>query len=220
MSGPTCEIEGASVVLIGHFNPALVHPSWLVRHGLVREREEAAATVDLVRPELSLFTVGPFRIEARPERFVASVEDMGNLSPLRDLVSGVFSILSHTPITKFGLNRLMHFKMASTDSWHRVGHALAPKDPWDGLLEAPGTLSLTVQGTWPKTRSQRVQAVVQPTQRFQHGVFVAVTAHFEVEGDDASTVLGTMQSDWDSCFAHARKLADSIVALGDLEVAQ
>jgi hypothetical protein len=220
MTAPICEIEGASVVLLGNFNPALVHPAWLARHKLVRDSEADAAEVSLIRPEVSVFSVGPFQIEAQPERFTVMVADLGNLGPLQDLVCSVFTILGHTPIFKFGLNRHMHFRMASADAWHRVGHTLAPKDPWEGLLEEAGTRAVTVWGKWPTTQAKHVQVMVEPSQRVTNGVYVAVTPHFDLSGSEASVVIDTLRSNWDECFNRARKVGETIVALGNQELEQ
>jgi hypothetical protein len=217
MTAPICEIEGAAVVLLGNFNPALVHPAWLARHKLVRDSEADAADVNLVRPELSVFSVGPFRVEAQPERFTVMVDDLGNLGPLQDLVSSVFTILGQTPITKFGLNRHMHFRMESADSWHKVGHTLAPKKAWDGVLDGAGTRSLTVWGKWPTTQANQVQVVVEPSQRVVNGVYVSVAAQFDLSGSDTSVVIEAMRSNWDECFDRARKVAEVVVAIGSTE---
>ena len=44
VSKPTCELEGASVVLIGAFNPGIFQPAWLGANKLIRPEEVEAAT--------------------------------------------------------------------------------------------------------------------------------------------------------------------------------
>jgi hypothetical protein len=216
MPAPTSEIEGASVVLIGNFNPAIIHPAWLVRHDLVRQSEEAAATVQLVRPELSLFSVGPFTLHTEPSRFTCSIVDLGQLEPLRDLVKSIFTLLSQTPIRAIGLNRQMHFRVSSDEVWHRVGNELAPPTPWEGLVDDAGLKTLTI-GQRDPTKNPRQQVTVEPSVRMPHGVkgvYVAVNQHFESKTEDASDVLTELSASWSSFFAQARRIGESVAAMG------
>jgi hypothetical protein len=48
---PNCELEGTSVVLVGNFNPAIFHPSWLASHNMVRGGEAEKAQIQIVSPE-------------------------------------------------------------------------------------------------------------------------------------------------------------------------
>ena len=200
--------------MLGHFNPALVHPAWLARHELVRDAEVAAADISLVRPELTIFKVGPFRFQAEPRRFHVGIVDLGQLSALRDLVLGVFSLLGETPITQFGLNRDMHFRMPDAEAWHRVGNLLAPKDKWAGLVDDPGLRSVCVQGKWGERASTRVQVTVEPSTKVPSGVYVAVNEHFEIGGDDAAPAVNILRTAWTESFARARQVAEAVVGLG------
>lgn len=214
MSAPTCEIEGATVVLVGHFNPALVQPAWLARHALVRDAEADAAEIQLIRPEMSLFNIGPFRFQAELERFVVSIADMGQMQALRDLIVSSFTLLSHTPVRQFGLNRLMHFRMRDVQSWHRVGDALAPKEKWNLHLVDPGLRSLSIWGKREGSQAMRIEVRVEPSTKVPSGVYVAVNEHYEVEAEDAGPAIDLLRAEWDASFAHARILAESIASLG------
>ena len=63
------------------------------------------------------------------QRFVSITTDPRQYGPLRDLAMGIFTILSHTPVSKMGINRHFHFATPSVHAWHTIGHTLAPKDP-------------------------------------------------------------------------------------------
>src|SRR5688572_8331526 len=102
-------LAGPSIVLLGSFNPAIFHPEWFARHGLLRE-DEGKADLDVVSPPVASFSLDWLKVQVTGDRFIATAEDVGHSLPLRDLVIGTFTYLEHTPIRGVGLNRLMHFK--------------------------------------------------------------------------------------------------------------
>jgi len=215
MTAPICEVEGLTIVLVGHFNPALVHPAWLARHELIRDAEAQRAEVKLIRPELSLFDVGPFQVQAEPTRFMISVVDVGQAAALRDIVQSIFTLLGETPITQFGLTRAMHFRMQDVEAWHRVGNVLAPKKCWEGLLEGAGTQSVSVRGSWAGRKSKMVQVTVEPSAKVPNGVYVAVNENFESETDGgAGGAVALMSNSWGEFLTRSRHVAESIVGLG------
>jgi hypothetical protein len=106
---PNCELEGSSIVLVGAFNPAIFHPSWLSEHAIVRAGAADEAEVQVVSPEISSFTAQWLSLQVTREQFQASTSDPRYFEPLRDLVVSVFTLLEHTPIRQMGINRDMHF---------------------------------------------------------------------------------------------------------------
>ena len=115
-----CEIEGMSAVLVGSFNPAIFHPQWLARHGLVSEAEAEAANIEIVRPELSVFTVGLLRMVVEQVRLRVETTTAEASGPVRDLIIGAMHLLEQTPVSQMGINRAMHFKMPTEETWHAV----------------------------------------------------------------------------------------------------
>ena len=216
----TCELESLSCVLVGSFNPAIVHPAWLARHGLVRDAEADDATVVVIEPAVAVFTVGPYSLEVTRERFKVDVPDAGQSSPLLDLVAGVFRVLAETPIKHFGINRHMHFRMQSVDEWHRVGHRLAPKEIYSGLLESPGTQSLVIWGTRAGSRAARVQMQIEPSVRVSPGVYVGTNAHFEAIGEETTNDrVVLLQEEWEGTQRFAREAAEEILVRASKEAA-
>src|SRR3712207_1383849 len=102
-------LEGATVVLLGSFNPAIFHPAWFAANGLIREEEARAAEIEIVHPNAAVFRTEWLVIESARDRFLATTILDAYYEPLRDLVVGVLDLLSHTPLTAMGLNRDFHY---------------------------------------------------------------------------------------------------------------
>ena len=87
------EIERATIVLLGHFNPKIFQPSWFDHHGLIRAEEAESAENLVSLPELTTFTTAWLSIQVTPDRFQASTIDPAHFEALRDLVLGTFTTL-------------------------------------------------------------------------------------------------------------------------------
>jgi len=143
------EIEGQSIVFLGSFNPKIFQPAWLANQQLIREEEAESATIEIIHQRIVVLSTDWFKLHVTSERFQLSTRHVHYYEPLRDLALGIFRILRHTPIEMMGLNRDLHFQMPSEKSWHKVGHRLAPKEPWNEVLKNPGMRSLTNKGDRP-----------------------------------------------------------------------
>ena len=82
MPVPNCELDGSSIVLVGNFNPAIFHPSWLSEHGMVREGDADKADIQVVSPEVSSFTTHWLLLQVTRDKFQASTSDPRILSRL------------------------------------------------------------------------------------------------------------------------------------------
>ena len=81
------EIENVSVVLIGSLNPAIFHPAWFAREGLIQQEEADRADVRIVSPDVSVFSIGWLVVEVTLDRFAARTSQVQNLEPLPALWS-------------------------------------------------------------------------------------------------------------------------------------
>lgn len=207
------DIEGVQVVLVGSFNPAIFQPQWFARQHLVRpeEAEGESCQIEIVRPEITVCTMGPFRYVVDPIRFEVSTDSLASMSALRDLVLNTFGVLEHTPITEMGVNRFMHFKMASEEEWHGVGNRLVPKEIWKGLVTNPGMQTIQVAGSRDGSPAARWTITVQPSQRMKPGVFVSTNEHFMVGKDEAQRLLSMLRDHWESAQRAAREVATQLL---------
>ena len=120
-------------------------------------------------------------LEVTLDRLSARTTQIQHLDTLRGLVLGTFSLLRHTPVTQMGINRQAHFRSASEEEWHKLGHHLAPQEPWTGLLEKPGMRRLQMQGQRTDEYRGRITVVVEPSLRVKpgFGVYFEVNDHYE-----------------------------------------
>lgn len=214
MTAELAEIDGLSVVLLGSFNPAIFQPFWFARHKLVGDEEAGAATIELVRPELTRCIIGPFTIQVMPQQ-AAFESDVGKQGPLRDLVTGTFDVLRETPVKALGINRFVHFR-ASKQRMDAIGHALAPPSAWSTVLGAkPEMRGLISWGHRKGGGDARFQVTVQPSARLKLGVHIAANEHHEFAGEAAATaVTETLAKHYDHAIHHASIVAQHVMGLG------
>ena len=180
---PKLEDDTASIVLIGSFNPAIFQPAWFAAKELIREAEATAATVDMIHPEVTSFRVGWLVLNVTRERFVAMSSDAAQHVALRDLVLGTFHILEHTPTSRVGMNRSMHFSLHDEQKWHRLGNMLAPKEPWADIAIKPGLLSLVMQSNRDDEVPGRTVFRVEPSIKHRFGAYIDVNNEFVAKRD-------------------------------------
>lgn len=144
---------------------------------------------------------------------MVSCSDPGHYAPLRDLAGAVFTLLPHTPVTALGLNRLFHFQMPSIEAWHSIGHILAPKEPWDAILDKPGLRSMLMEGRRKATDGGLLHIKVEPSVRVEHGVFIEINEEFKEPGEGAQWVLACLADHWDATMKFAAEAAEHLLGL-------
>jgi len=210
-----CEVDAASIVLRGSFNPAIIQPRWLGAKGLVMEAEATDAKVEIITPDVSSFAMGWVHLQVTTDKFSATALEAGRARSLRDLVNGIFGLLEHTPLQALGMNRTMHFRLPGEVEWHAVGDLLVPKDPWKELIEKPGMLSVVVQGRIAARPKALTNIKVEPSARIKPGVFVEVNEHYgitEIGGEEG--LLRTLRDAWEDAQQDAKRIAEKMVAKG------
>jgi hypothetical protein len=210
----TLEIDSASIVIVGSFNPAIFHPIWFKANGLIKPEEADKAKLEITTPMISIFGVEWFKLQVETQKFVIQTENETHFELLSDLVMGTFSLLEHTPVVAMGLNRSMHFKMDSEESWHAFGDKIAPKDIWQGVLEEPGLLSLVMQGPKQKPNQKsenHLRVRVESSTRTMPGILIDVNNHFEIKDNDLQKVLNILKESWRDVLINSRKIADQII---------
>ncbi len=143
---PQLELQGATIVLLGSFNPAIFHPAWFAANDLLRQKEADNANIEVTHIEVAAFSTEWLQINCTRERFQATTIQQAFSESLRDLVLGILTLLSHTPVKAMGLNTEFHFRVPSERYWHDVGDRLAPKPDWVNILNNPGMRSLIMEG--------------------------------------------------------------------------
>jgi hypothetical protein len=219
MARHVLEVNMASVVLVGSFNPTIFQPQWFVKQNLLPLEEGDKAEVKVISPQICQFETERFIIQVTTDRFAAISKPDANPAPLRDLVAGTFFTLEHTPLKALGLNRDMHFAMPSEEAWNQVGDRLVPKEGWKGILPGKvGMRSLWVQGevpgfSDPKQETTKLTVKVEPSGRVKFGVFIQANENFDVPKDGPSDYLRErIRTRWEGAYNYAAEIADYILA--------
>jgi hypothetical protein len=211
------ELEGASIVVLGSFNPAIFQPRWLGAQGLLRPEEVENATVKLIQNDFAEFTTEWLHLQVMPERFAAHVSSAAQLPLLREFVVNVLELLPHTPVTAVGLNRMFDYSAGSNAAWHTIGHRLAPKEPWLGFLSSPGMRELAMEGRRPDAIDGGViQLKVKPSPKVKYGVNIDLNEEFrkrETDGDGTRWVIDRILTHWEDVMRYAESAAINIMSL-------
>lgn len=182
------ELYSRSVVLVGRFNPAIFHPQWFARMGLLPVEEADDATVEFSGTQVMQFRTNWFECLATVENLQLSTLQAEMEEPMRDLVVGVLDLLPHAPVWSFGLNFDSHYSIKSVDAWHELGHRLSPKELWSDLLGDPGTRAVVIQGQRSDSELRGALNVrVEPSVRVHPGIYINVNDHFDLRTDAPST---------------------------------
>ena len=96
-----------SIVLVGHMNPSIHHPSWYEAIEAIKSADVEVATNQfpvVTTPQMSSFSTAGFNLKCLLDRWEISVSDPSRESQALDVASKAFSVLGETPITRFGIN--------------------------------------------------------------------------------------------------------------------
>jgi hypothetical protein len=206
---------GASVVFLGSFNPVIFQPAWFMRHGLIRDDDESIEMEAVTQP-VTAWAQPPLRIAVQPERCEFSATDeVASFGALNDLAQGAFSLLSHVPLTAFGINRFVHFQMESEDAWHALGFSLFQPDPWAGVLDDARMRTVQVQSKRIDDGDGAMIVTVQPSAQFTHAVFVSTNDHHDVNKDatDAEEAMTRFAQVFERSLAHSEQIIDRVRGL-------
>lgn len=223
MRTPQPKLQEHNIVFLGNFNPIIFQPAWFAAEGLIKKPEAENASVQIIHPDVVIFSLEWLKLEVTKERFVARTIQESHDEPLRDLMMGTFGLLRHTPINKMGINRSMNFLVESDKKWHAAGYKLAPKEPWDGILKTSGLVSLTIQESEQKDgeilRSDGLKGFarvkVEPSTLVLNGLFIEVNDHFETK-DSSSTVgcdeiINILKQSWKTSYDRSEKIIYSLL---------
>jgi hypothetical protein len=209
------EIQGASIVLIGDFNPKIFQPAWFASQDLIRNEEAQNAEIQIVHQALVDFSLEWLKVQVRQDRFSAGTHLSPYYTPLKDFVVGTFRILRHTPIRMMGINCDYHLSIGSEDRWHALGHRLTPKEIWERVLEKPGMRSLSVEGVRPDQHKGRLLVRVEPSVRIKYGVFITVNDHYELKDTDSplgcDKIIDILAESWEVSVSRSNEIAFKIL---------
>jgi hypothetical protein len=182
--------------------------------GLIREKEAEEANIAIIQEQVADFKTEWFRMMVLQNRFLVHTLDATHYGPVRDLVAGIFSLLSHTPVNQITLGRSFHFQMDSTDDWHKVGHSLAPKEVWKPFIDGPGLRSMTIEGMRKGAARGRLFVKIEPSIPVANGVFIEISEEHKLrDGDEVSAewVSVLLNKHWDAMMEYGEVVARGLL---------
>ena len=216
------EIDGATIVLLGSFNPAIFTPSWFALHGLLPKGVADSAELAVAHPQVTSFSADWLRLEVTPERFQVETVQAPKIR-VHDIAVRVFAEhLPHTPLMAFGINRNVHFLVRDLAARDGLGRILAPVDPWGswgrelGLdSEDGGMKSLTMSQSKPTERplGGQINVTVQPSSRVGGGVsgiYVGINDHY-VLGESEPRAAGHSMKILEANFKPSQDRSEAII---------
>ena len=222
------EISGVSVVLLGNFNPVIFTPAWFALHGLLPKHAADNAELQVVHPGLTVFSTEWLHLQIKTDRFEANTQRDPHIR-VRDLLVRVFKEhLHHTPLKAFGINRDVHFRVASQAERDRIGRLLAPVEPWGrwkdelGLdSDHGGMISLTMAQVRPAGRPAggQVNVTVEPSNRIadgRSGIYVRINDHYAIGSEDIEgrvQLMGFLEDGFESSIQRSNDIIDHVMSL-------
>lgn len=213
-------------VLRGQFTPIAYHPSWFANYGILKSEEATKASVEVVSEQLTQFKTEWLRFRAIGNGLLLATVEPEFFEPLRDLVVGMLEIVADSsPVWLLGMNHDFHFRSASSESWHSIGHELAPKDKWSPLSSRLGLKSLVIEGQREDDLEGFILATVEPSQRFdpnrdEYGVHINVNDHIELSAKEealapssATRAVEVINQNWVESGKRAMSVADSLMSI-------
>ena len=185
MTPASDSIVGTSVVLVGRFNPAIIHPAWFAHHEVLPPSDLAEdPDLKVVSPSLALFQIGWLTVQVTDDHFELSTMESDRVVLMRDAAINIFALLSHTPLNAIGLNRPPHYPLGD-GQLQRIREVVPPSPPWT-LFETPSELSsLTVQGARADfAHPGYIRLTIEPSVRIVNGIFISINDHFELDVDE------------------------------------
>lgn len=224
------ELSDVQVILLGKFNPAILTPAWFALHDLLPEAVAETAELKVVHPDVAGFAAEWLQFDATHDRVTASTARDPYVR-LQDLILKLFEeLLHHTPLTAFGINRSVHFRVKNFDVRDRIGKLLAPIEPWGDLGSKlnlsdmhGGMTSLTMSQYEPGGRPEggRINVTVEPSVRIAgglSGIYVRVNDHYQGDrgGSGSMTQLMSLFRDnFDESLDRSENIIDHIMSLAD-----
>lgn len=223
------EISGVSVVCAGNLNPKIFTPDWFARHELISAADADEAKVEIVHPQITIFTAGQWQVNVDTDRLSVTTTKGPDIQ-LHDLVVRTFKeLLPHTPLRALGINRNVHFSVITRAARDEIGRKLAPWEPWglwgekfksDDDAKRGGMQSLSMIQVGVDERPKgHVQVKVEPSRRIKGnvGIYMEVNDHYEIADAEKSQgsleVISLLEKNFDASIRRSENIIDQIMRL-------
>ncbi len=215
MSKQEPKSQKKSIVFLGNFNTMIFQPAWFASEGLIKKQEAEDATIHIIHPDVTNFSLEWLEFNATNERVQFLTKQEPYYYIIRDLAVGTFKILRHTPIRAMGINHDEHYPYETIEEWHSFGHKLAPKKIWEKFLENPGMRSLAIEGKRTDGHKGYILVRAEPSKIVQQGILISVNDHFEIPENNekfgCDEIINILETSWNDSIEKANNIIKSLL---------
>lgn len=194
------EQRSLSVVVLGAFNPAIFQPAWFAAEELLPAGEAKAAEIEVVHPDIAIFTAEWLHVEVTRERLALSTRRESHFEALRDLATGTLMLLRHTPTRVCGVNHGVLLSFPDRTSFDSLGWRIVPRENWDPVLSRPGVAVLDELGQRPDDREGYVRVRVEAIPDATYRARLEINDHFvfsnESSPESTERITSVLIEEW------------------------
>ncbi len=221
------ELSDVSIVLIGNFNPIIFRPDWFEKYDILSKEDTEKTNVKIIHAEISDFHNEWLRLQVQTNRFYAITSELPYVRLFDFVVKTFKDYLNHTPLSKIGINRIVHFSAKNEANRDRIGKLLAPREPWGKWgqhidagegEEHGGMTNLTMEIRKLDDRGKGfVRITVQPSSKVDAGIFIDINDHYELSGTDdnlgSDKIIDLLINRFDASIDNSEKIINQIMGL-------
>lgn len=215
--------EEASIVLIGHLNPRIFHPEWLISKDIVSEWDYKTDDTITILPGLAKASLpGGSQLQVLPKQFSIHANKASEFSTTRDIVQNIFSLLSETPLHQVGLNYTSNVKINTPVDWSTFSTKIMPRDVWrtsiknfDEIAKKNpnhlGLIDLCYQLPRPDNYEGYIRVQLLNRQESNQTLSILVNSHFELDPHDDGQLQRILNEQWESTINDAIEITNNIM---------
>ena len=203
------DIQNIALVILGNFNPAIIHPSWLISKGLIRESDFDSKDIKVVHPEIANFSLRFAEIRVTKTKFEIRSLNEADSVLIRDLAVGLFSLLGETPIDAMGLNHYLH-KTLERKEIVNFGDWLSPLSRWNSIMENPRLLQIQFTD-YNKEENPKSTCTIMPSELLPTAFKFQLNYHFD--NIQNGRLSDTISKNWEESESVAIKAFENLINL-------
>ena len=183
-----------NIVLIGSFNPKIFHPIWLLESGLIKEAEAEKADIQICNNDISIFSIEWAQFEITKDKFKISTEQEAYFEFIRDLVEGMFTLLSHTPVKAIGINNLIHIKLYKDEELYEFFNSVSPYSKWESVFNKPEIRNIALIEKKEGSVDGHLRILIEPSVIFKPGIYFDFNDHYQIVPNDQKNYVGCKEA--------------------------
>ncbi|MCG8317861.1 MAG: hypothetical protein MI921_00030 [Cytophagales bacterium] len=219
MSYEDFEIYDLSIVIIGQFNPMIIHPLWLAQKGLIREGEShpEISKVEIMHRDIVKFELVDWsEFVITKERFEIKTSNSAYFEPVKDLVISIFGILGETPLYSMGINHTLHYSFQDINRSKSFANSFVPLAKWNETISDPRLLRLEILEQKRKDgRNGSVRVRIESSSKLINtmgvgSVAIDINDHYQASNSAGENIVEILQSVWKDSSERAKEIITGI----------